>query len=636
LTDWFSPHVSGTHGSVHTGRGDQVNYFISVADSKGRTPRKQAADDLLWLAQRFVHPAGFGRARDVLESHRTVFLDAPQGSGRITTAKMLLWELRPDAENLQELLPQEREGGFWLDLAHIGDGDRAWLDLSEAGGSLWTDVHAELSSLRAVVHERDARLVVVLPNEPKDPLPESDQYRVRIERPPAQEVLRRHLRLAGIPQPGQLPAGQFPGDNQPLREIARYVRLITEARERASGQGDLATWCAAGYQAWRGQETQVAALMARLRQGPQRALLLATAMLHGAHADSVHGAAASFLRTVEHPRDESPVLERATLGHQLDEINAELDASGNVRFTTFDYDSAVRTYFWTHLPELHEHMRDWVGRIAGSAILTDAEREALVRRFTELCLAHRYQSTWVSLVKQCTAKRTPGGMKAAALVLQRGVQDEAHGRIFRRQIYQWSRLDYLPDLLAEVITAACRDEMVVSHPDEALVRLHHVARRERGTCAREALVGLVNGDRRLFRQMLNRLTDTSPERTKWPVDADLFLELADPAALTEADPRNHTLMDDSDILRQLAKGWDLAFANSSYETWQPLAARWLIRAAEDGTHRHALLDVLVGGGGPRTSVLARLYAMTRRPELRPTVSGLLLEKINVAQGVQFA
>jgi hypothetical protein len=636
LTDSVSPHVSGTYGAVHAGSGDLFNYVISLADSKGRTPRKQAADDLRWLAQRFVHPAGFGRARDVLESRRTVFLDAPQGSGRIATAKMLLWELKPDAENVHELLPQDRESGSRLDLTHIGDGDRAWLDLSDADGPLWTEVHAELSSLRAAVHERAAHLVLVLPPEPKDLRPESDQYRVRIERPPTQEVLRRYLRLAGIPQPGQLPAGQFPGDNQPLREIARYVQLVTDARERASSQGDLATWCAAAYQAWRGQVTEVAALVATLSKGPQRALLLATAMLHGAHADSVHHAAASFLQTVEHPRDESPVLERATLGQRLSEINAELDASGNVRFTTLGYDQAVRTYFWTHLPELHDHIRDWVGETADSADLTPAEREGLVRRFTEQCLTERYQSTWVSLVRQCTAKHTPGKMKAAALVLQRGLRDETHGRIFRQQIYQWSRLDDLSDQLAEVIIAACRDEMAVSHPDEALVRLHHVARREHGTRAREALVGLASGDRRFLRQMMNRLTDMSPERTRWPVDVDLFLELAVPTAFTEAGPRNHALIDDSGILRQLADGWSLAFASPSHEAWQPLAARWLDRAAKDGLHRHALLDLLVGRGEPRTDVLARLYAMTRGPELRPTISALLLQKINAAQGVQFA
>jgi|HubBroStandDraft_1064217.scaffolds.fasta_scaffold10496_10 hypothetical protein len=70
------------------------------------------------------------------------------------------------------------------------------------------------------------------------------------------------------------------------------------------------------------------------------------------------------------------LAKRAALGHRLKEINAELDACGNVQFTTLGYDSAVRTYFWTHLPELHEHIRDWVGKTAGSANLADAEREA--------------------------------------------------------------------------------------------------------------------------------------------------------------------------------------------------------------------------------------------------------------------
>ena len=381
---------------------------------------------------------------------------------------MLLWELEPDAERFHELLPQEWESGSRLDLTHIGEGDRAWLDLSEADGLLWAQLHTELSSLRAAVHERAARLVVVLPYQAKDLGPESDQYRVTIERPSFQEVLRRYLRLAGIPQSDQLPAGQLPGDNQPLREIARYVRLVTDAKKRASGQGDLAAWCAAAYPAWRGQETEVARLMATLTQGPQRALLLSTAMLHGAHADTVHYAAASFLRTVEHPPDESPVLERTTLGERVSEIKAELDPSGNVRFNTLGYASAVRTYFWTHLPELHDHIRDWVGMLVSSADLTDGEREGLVRRFTDQCLTDRYQPTWVSLVERCTAKNTPGGMKAAALVLQRGLRDETHGRLFRQKIYHWSRLYDLSDQLAEVIIVACRDEMAISDPDEAL------------------------------------------------------------------------------------------------------------------------------------------------------------------------
>lgn len=635
MSDSISSHVS-TQGPVHAGPGPQnIYYSISLADPRGRSPRRQAADDLLWLEQRFVHPAGFGKARDILELHRTVFLDAPPGNGRITTAKMLLWELRPDAEKFHELLSQDTENEPRLNLGHIGDGDRAWLDLSDVSGPLWSEIHAELPSLRRAVQEHAAHLVIVLPHAIEDLRPELNPYRAQIVRSPTREVLHRYLRMENIPQPEPLPELQFLGENRPLRDIPKYVRLITDAREKVSGKTDFATWCDTAYQALSDQGKEVAELVATLSRGPQRALLLATSMLHGAHADSILHAAASFLRTVEYPPDECPMLERATLGQRLEEISAELDGFGCVRFSKLGYDSAVRAYFWTHLPELRDHMEAWVGSTANSD-LTDDEREGLVRRFTEQCLNDRYQSTWTSLVERWTIEpSTDHKMKAAALVLQRGLRDEKQGRAFRRKIYDWSRSSNLPDPLAEVIVAACRDEMTVTHPDEALVRLHHVARRERRTRrARDALVGLVSGDRRFLRQMLNRLTDTYSEGRMWVADADLFLDLADPEALADPGTRNHALISESTIPGQLAGCWSLVFTERSHETWSARAEQWLYYAAADRRHRHVLLDVLVQGGEQRTAVLARLYAMTRGQELRAAISDLLLQKINAALDVQ--
>lgn len=636
MSDPASPQVSGTQGGVHAGTGDQYIYHpMSLTDSKGRSPRTQATDELRWLAQRFVHPAGFGRAREVLELYRTVFLDAPPGSGRITAAKVLLWELRADTEKFHELLLQENEPR--LNLGHIGDGDRVWLDLSSVDRPLWSEIHAELSSLRRSVHEHAADLVVVLPHETEDLRPEFDQYRVQIECPPVHEVLCRYLLMEDIPPPVPLPPLQFLAGNRPLREIQKYVRLITEARGKASGLGDFATWCDTAYQAMSGQEKKVADRVTALRQGSQRALLLATAMLHGAHADIIVVAGDSLLRAVEHPLDECPMLERTTLDRRLGDIHAELDAAGSIWFEELDYDSAVRAYFWTHMPELHDRIGAWVGTTADSEGLTDDERDGLVRRFAEQCLNERYRSILVSLVPQWTADATTsGGMKAAALVLQCGLREEEHGRTFRRQIYGWSRSSNLSARLAEVIVVACRDEMAVSHPDEALVRLHHVARRERGTRAREALVGLVRGDRRFLRQMLNRLTDTNPETRKWPADVALFLDLADPEALIDRGLRNHALIAESAVRRQLTDGWSLVFAKPSFETWSPRVRQWLLLAAEDERHQHVLLDVLVGAGEQRTDVLARLYAMTRGQELRAIISDLLLQKINAAQGVPSA
>jgi hypothetical protein len=630
LSDSFTSHVSGAQPIVHAGAGPQYNFPIALASRAGRSPRKQAADELAWLERRFIPPSGFARARALLQSHRTVFLDAPPGSGRIAAAKMLLWELGPDAEQFHELLPRDMESEPSLNLAHIGDGDRMWLDLSDVGGLLWDEIHAELSSLRAVVQERAARLVLVLPHGVEDLRPEFEQYRAEIGRPPTQEVLRRHLRIEGFSLPEPDRRIEFLRENRPLRDVPKYVRLVAEARDKSPVRDDFAKWCDAADRALSGQEHEVAQLVADVKLGSQRALLLATAMLHGAHADVVQRASASMLQVVGHPPDECPVLERTTLDRRLGEIHAELDADGNVRFKQLDYDSAVRSYFWTQMPEIHDHMRDWVGRTADSSDLTDSERENLVGRFAEQCLSDRYLSMLVSLVEEWTNKEaTSRQANRAALILQCGLSDERHGRAFRRQIYDWSRKS-LPDLLAEVVIVACRDQMAVTHPDEALVRLHHVARHEygRGTRARDALVELASGDRRFLSQLLGRLADLNPERKIWDADVALFLDLADPDALTDPSRHGPALITGRVMRRQLIDGWRLAFSEVSHDTWSPRAQHWLRRAAEDGRYRHQVLDVLVEGAERRTSILAYLYAMTRQKELRTTVSDLLLQKIN--------
>jgi hypothetical protein len=627
---------------MNTGSGDQYINFPPV--QRRRSSRLKAADEMSWLAQRFVHPPGFGVARDVLAEHRTVFIDAPDGSGRTAVARMLLWELRHDAGKLYELL-LEKESESRLDPGHIYDGDRTWLDLSQADGPLWTEIQEELSSLRAAVLERGAQLVVVLPYGIRDLMPEFSQYRVGIGRAQVHEVLRCYLRQEGVPQPVPVPPLLPSEEGRPLREITRFAQLIVDARKQAAGHGSFTAWYETAHRAWAGHGGNVAKRVGSLSEGQQRALLLATAMLHGSHADTIHRAEASLLRLVEHPPDERPVLERPTLDMRLREIGAEIDGSGRIRFSELDYDEAVRAYFWIHFPALRDRLPHWITEAAGWPGVPEAEWERLVDGFTEQCLDGRYQPLWVSLVQKCTTGPVSGRqLKTAALVLWRGLRDESHGRIFRRQIYDWSRGSDTPDRLAEVLVEACHDQLAVSHPDEAVVRLHHLARREhhlarreRGTRARDALLDLACGDRRLLRLMLSRVTDQSPERTRGRLaDAGLFLDLADPEVLTGSGASNRPLIADPMVGRQLADGWRAAFTDLAHDSWHERAAQWLSRAASDATHRETLIDILIAGAGSQTDVLARLYAMTRRHELRADVGDLLLQKINATQGVQFA
>lgn len=633
MSDPVGTHVHDPLGPTHTGAGDIV-IFQRLSEARGSEPRRQALDELTWVAQRFVHPEGFGRARDVLKSGRAVFLDALPGSGRVAAAKKLLWELRDGAERFHELLPLENEDR--LDLSLVGTGDRIWLDLSGLTGPEWGKVRDELSSLRTVVLDRSAYLVVVLPSA-ADGLPaELTQFRALIEPPPAHEVLSRHLRCAGLAWPETLPPQDFLSQGKPLGDVPEFVDLVVMAREQAHGRGDLANWCETAYRLWQGRRAQIGDRVSELAgDGQKRALLLVAAMLHGAHADAIHEGSQHLLKIAQHPPDGSSLLQGDPLGQRLKEIRASIDAAGRVQFDDPGYDKAVRAFFWKNNPELHDLLGRWVAQIANSATLRlDGDLESLARRFGEQCRAERYRSSWSSLVEQWTADAAPARlMSAAALILRDGLGDKRHGRVFRRQIYQWATSSPT-ERLAAVIVAVCRDEMAVNHPDEALVRLHHVARRERGTLARAALLDLARSDRRFFRQLLSRLAEQSPERRWLTADVEFFLLVTEPKLLTEPGERKSALIHEAAVQRWLIAGWQFAFAQPS-QTWCLPARQWLDHAAGDEAHRHDLVDVLIAASQPHAATIALLFTLRDRSQ-DAGFGELLLQKISAAQGLSFA
>lgn len=629
--------VPTPNGPLNYGPGPQFNSYYQTlpTDSRGRSPRRQAADDLRKLAQCFVYPRGFGEARKILHDNRTVFLYAPPGSGKTTAAKLLLRELATPAGMIHELLLQDNDPENHrspLDVAHIGDRDHVWLDLTNSDGWPWSKIRSEFPSLREKIHEHEAYLVVVLPDPAARFDPEIIRYCAAIERPPIHQVIKRHLRVAGFPPTEPI----HKLDERPLRDVAEYVRLIIEAKDQAR-EKRFSAWCETAFKALSGRETEVGESIAALTNGSQRALLIAVAMLHGAHSDVIEQATISLLNNAKQPSDQCPILERAALDHRLSEIKAQRDQYGNVRFLELGYDAAVRAYFWTHMSSLREPTKQWVDNFLSHTSLEQSDRDNLIWNFTGQCLNERYRPILVKLVAQYTeGSDTNHRTKAAALILRRGLRAEQCGRAFRKQIYDWSRDDGLPDARAAVIIDACRNEISATHADEAIVRLHHVARRKPDSEARQELLQLVSTDRRFQRQILSRITERDPSLRKWKTDLRIFLDIANPQSLTDPGERNRPLIAEEGARRQLRAGWRLVFASPDHVTWEPRAQDWLERAAEDEEHRHALLDILVHGGAQSASVLSRLYAMTRLAEFRDAIIDLVLEKITVAQGVELA
>ncbi|MET9338204.1 hypothetical protein [Nonomuraea sp. NPDC003804] len=644
MTGPVPPYISDNRGAMHMGGGD-LNYMAFFADAADRSRKARLASikELDWLRQRFVHPPGYGQAYDILRTHRTLLLDGAPGSGRSTAAKVLLRELSSGGERFHELSWDDENGKYRVEPDLIGDDDRVWLDLSRADERIWQALQDDLSSLRKRVDQHGALLVVVLPARGSETLwPQFGPLHSWIDRPSTLEVLRRHLRLEGVPGAATSPQPAFLSTDRPILEIARFAGFVRKAYENATGTG-YPDWYKAAERASTGRGPEVATVVSKLRFGPQRALLLATAMLHRAHVDHVYSAATALLETVDYA-DDRHSLERSDLIESLRDIGAELDADRHVRFTDLGYDAAVRTHFWHNMPGLRDGIQRWVATMIDHPDLDAKERDELVIRFAEQCLHSMHLPALVDSVAHWTKGPKPYHRQLAAdRALRSALSVEEHGRFFRRQIYDWATDSHIPEALAQVIIIICTEVIAVTHPDQAIVRLHHLARREsRTTDARSALLGMVDGDPWMRRQLLARLTKLPTVGKQWERDVDLFLGLADPAAFTAPGTRNRPLIAEAEVRKMLTEGWRRAFQERGEMDWKTGLRQWLQMAFQDDRYRDVLIGVLVAGGEQRGDVLARLYSearalprsITESREQYAAFIELILQKIFAVQGIQ--
>jgi TIR domain len=626
--------VTGGHGPAVVGDGNTQNNFLADFGARLRIPRarQQPIDQLRWLQRRFIRPAGFDGAAAILEQHGTVIIDGPPGSGRCATAQMLLFAACPEKGRLHELTQEaDKESDFRLNPDYVGPDDRIWVDLSDAGRQLWEQCQQDLHVLRTRVIAFNARLVVIMPYR-EDLRPEFRDYLKHIGAPSPLDAFYHLLRAEALLQPDvQVDPPKFLTGTRSMADIRQFVDDVLDAKSQSDGQGGIGSWIAAASETTAPRERAVAESVTRLQQTPQRALLLCTAMLHGAHADVIDRRTTALLANLEYqPR---AALDDPPLDQRLRDVGAKADAGRHVHFLSSGYEVPVRAFFWRHFPELHEPLAAWVRATLDSNYLTDHDRDVLARGFTELCLDRRYQPFWKGLVEHLTSGRgNQTNMWVAATILEYGLRDETDSRTFRRQIYDWSLDDRTP-ILAEVLVAAC-EAMPYTHRDEALVRLHHIARRYPPRVgARDALAELARSDPWLLRVLLSRVTRKSPDAA-WAADAGIFLDVAVAAHFTSHSPTGRPLTEQIEVIRQLADGWALAFTREPRENWLHRAHDWLHSAADDGVNRNMLVDVLVDGARAVPGVLPQLYGIVNRATFREAIADLVLAKISAAYGVE--
>ncbi|QIB46923.1 hypothetical protein [Streptomyces aureoverticillatus] len=648
MTETAGTYVHEAHGSVHSGEGPQFNIYMAAAaaatsrlrEQTSRRPRTISKDDRIHLYQRFVDPPHFSRARETVRQTHTTLIDGLPGSGRRTAALMLLHEL-PDTQGSLHELPDtsDDEATSALDTQDVVPGDRLLLDLSEADESRYVAVQGELFGFRDHLSRLDAHLVVVLPHHLGYLLRDDLRHlTAELGRPSARRVLARHLRCENIlPTSDELQDSTLATflTSAPMRKLATLADGIRRQRDIGGTERGFAHWLAAALADEHDQSTRVAADISAEQNGRRRALLLSLAMFHGTTPVTVLHATNTLLKVLSHPQDDTPRLDRTDLYAEFGAIHAEVRADSRVCFPLPGYDSAVRDHFWTYMPDVRRQLRDWFQACMSAPDLAEAERGPAVARFGEQVLrCHRPEDLrwlvdrWTS--SDTSTRHVPDAVQLLAL----GLADDQHGRYFRQQIYDWSKTPDTSHGLGQVLVLVCSEAMARTHPDQALVRLHHLARRARGRVlkdAREATLRLARSDNRLYRRMLDRLS-TGMAQGQWgDSDNALFLALADPIRLIRS----------GNVRTLLARGWSETLRRLD-QHWAGHVSNWLNACVTDTAHRTLVLNVLASACASDGRTSGRLYRAARiwqredsgsAAERKDTVVHLLRE-IDARQGIE--
>ncbi|MFC3995213.1 hypothetical protein ACFOVU_04770 [Nocardiopsis sediminis] len=602
----------------------------------------------------FVPGPDYHHAQSLLSGDsRTVILSGRPGSGRRTAAMALLGLIksgRPEQGVVVRELPDEQvkadePAGKALQPDSIEQGQRLLLDLT-ADQDLLSRIRPFLETFRHEVQTKDGYFVVVIDQGQEDEVrDEFGDLLVSWRSPNGVAVLEKHLRVHGVgidaARLNTHEAAKWAATAR-LGEIAHLARLARDAR-LASPDTSAESCLTEAHAALADRGAEVIRAVNGLSDSWQRAVLLAAALLDGRNVDAVFTAAKELMTVLATSTLTVPPLERTVFPSQLDRLGVSISSDRTVRFAKLGYAAAVRDCFWDGHPDLSQEFVAWVDRCVRSPRMAPADRDAVAGHFADQCVRLSRLESLFGLVRQWASDPSQGRSLAlqAALALGRVLATPEAGRAARREVYHWAKEKPLPAELGQVLVAVCVDVIADRQPDEALVRLHYLARRGgpavRGS-AMEALHELMSARPDMYRLMIKRLAERAgADKDVWGADRELLWWLTEPERLT-ASRRGRQQAIPVFVRANLVTA--LADALHDDNEMRRHVGRALQTEMETGG-AGALLGLLVeAGGGARR--LSSVYGAARRWALNPDEVGergakaraalTLIRRIDRAQG----
>ncbi|MFE6306787.1 hypothetical protein [Nocardiopsis sp. NPDC057823] len=548
------------HGSgaqyVFTGAlGAEASALLIEPLTRAKRPRISVTKDrLAELRARYVAPQGYDeeQVREELRRHGTVALSGDPGAGLGTVAHMTLIPAGHEGRRDLRRVDAEEWPRPALTVGTVDPDELLLLDLGGSPGTRPGRLRSELEFLVSEVRTAGAWMIVLVDTEDEAELPGELRDRcVRVRRPEPRSVILRHVRGTRIPPPHLIPdAVDAWARDAAMADITALVRRA----EQEEGE------CADRLLAALGVDTDDVIREIAGYSGRRRAVLFTGAFLEGAAVEQHVAAVDRLMAEVRSPEDDTPPLERRSFTDELKSVGLRVDAERRVRFRSPGRAQAVRNAFWDTHPHLQGEFAAWVDTCTADPGMSDPEREDMARFWAAQVLRTRRSDALLARVPGWSQDRRAS---QAALILGEALKDAWQGAAARGAIYQWARNPRLDRNTARVLIAVCARDLVATHPDGALVRLHLLAENSDPVVAAEAvdvLAALVE-DPQLYRALLRRVSGKlhGSDRRDRAVDRELFALLTDP--------------------ERLVSSWSGPLAEQKVRTW--------IRAGLEGIFAHA-------------------------------------------------
>jgi hypothetical protein len=462
----------GRDYTVQYVRGWQYLRSVSVEDSEldlaehafVDPPGPQGSGQVAQAVSMLSRPYG--------KSHVLV-LCGEAGTGRRTAAlhalckagvprKQIGWLILDWDEPRTEQIPHAQERACILDLTDYP--------------ALQEDFYTGLADYQKQAHASNAVLVILADPNSWNPKALATVPTVHLARPSAAQVAEAHLRYLAADRVDWLtrdPLNDLLASEAPASDGARLAQLIAEAEDDGqSAVGKQFTDWQKHLETWFEEHSAPTDLQ-------ERALLIAAALLDGAPAAVVLGAADQLFTQVGGELPRGGALSGRDLDKRLHAVCASHteDESISLEKKQRGLSGAALKYVWRQRPQLRPVLLEWASQISAPNKIADHHLQRIADRLVPLSLLPG-GSTVLDVAKGWIETGGVAHRQLAISLVETMALDPVAGVGVRRQLYDWAYQKTTSEKLIVAVAAVCAGELGQRYPRVALTRLRLLASRD--------------------------------------------------------------------------------------------------------------------------------------------------------------